>query len=411
MRPASIYFVLTSPVEVSFDMTTRFLIPATGEPMRVRASGALAVRVTDPALLVAQFVGVPSDQINAGILRSVSRSVERMLARLLTRRVVLSGTAVAVTEAGMLPGIVEELVAYNPAAGAVFGIELTRMGHLVIAADNGSTPHLALPERNLDWSSSHFKLPPIQPNDGHHEQPVGNTADAAVPATMPKQTTQRGVAPVTAPPEAEAIDHDPELVPIVEDEPKSSPSITPANRNMSSASGEIVVRPKDPKPRQAPPPIPKRGSAEKIKRTESTRPGPAPVPKQAPPKPSAATLDPAARETQKMSVTPIGVPPPMPSGTQPREAILGIGMSVIGGAPTASPSAASAPPVAAATAAPPPAPTDHAQIAPGGRVLVPGPDGHMQPATVRQLLHNYYELELGSTGETVWVPASGVVPE
>ena len=51
------------------------------------------------------------------------------------------------------------------------------------------------------------------------------------------------------------------------------------------------------------------------------------------------------------------------------------------------------------------------KIAPGGRVLVPGPDGLMQSATVRQLLQGYYELEVGSSGETIWVPATGVVPE
>jgi hypothetical protein len=35
----------------------------------------------------------------------------------------------------------------------------------------------------------------------------------------------------------------------------------------------------------------------------------------------------------------------------------------------------------------------------------------MQSATVRQLLQGYYELEVGHSGETIWVPVSGVVPE
>jgi hypothetical protein len=51
------------------------------------------------------------------------------------------------------------------------------------------------------------------------------------------------------------------------------------------------------------------------------------------------------------------------------------------------------------------------KIAPGGRVLVPGPNGLMQSATVRQLLQGYYELEVGGSGETIWVPVNGVVPE
>jgi hypothetical protein len=51
------------------------------------------------------------------------------------------------------------------------------------------------------------------------------------------------------------------------------------------------------------------------------------------------------------------------------------------------------------------------KIGPGGRVLVPGPNGLMQSATVLQLLQGYYELEVGGSGETIWVPINGVVPE
>ena len=47
----------------------------------------------------------------------------------------------------------------------------------------------------------------------------------------------------------------------------------------------------------------------------------------------------------------------------------------------------------------------------GGFVIVPGPNGLMQSATVRQLLQGYYELEVGSSGETIWVPVNGVMPE
>jgi hypothetical protein len=80
---------------------------------------------------------------------------------------------------------------------------------------------------------------------------------------------------------------------------------------------------------------------------------------------------------------------PRPDAT--RGAILGVGMSPIG----------------AATVSGEIAP----RVAPGARVLVPGPNGLMQSATVRQLLQGYYELEVGSSGETIWVPISGVVPE
>src|SRR5437762_1551575 len=66
-------------------------------------------------------------------------------ARLLTRRVVLAGTPYAVTDPSMLGQIVEELVAYNPTAGAVFGVELIRMGYLAVGADDGSSPYMPVP--------------------------------------------------------------------------------------------------------------------------------------------------------------------------------------------------------------------------------------------------------------------------
>src|SRR5688572_13292614 len=145
MRPVAAFFVLTSPVEAPFDMTTSFIVPTTGQPVRLRACGSIQIRCGDPGLLIAQFVGLPFDSVNEGILRSVSRSIERMLARLLTRRVVMAATPAAVTDPAMLPNIVEELVAYNPTAGAVFGIELIAVAHLVIGADDGSTPFVMLP--------------------------------------------------------------------------------------------------------------------------------------------------------------------------------------------------------------------------------------------------------------------------
>ena len=86
------------------------------------------------------------------------------------------------------------------------------------------------------------------------------------------------------------------------------------------------------------------------------------------------------------------VPEPEVPKDEPRGAILGIGMSHIGSGGVASGEIPS-------------------KIAPGGRVLVPGPNGLMQSATVRQLLQGYYELEVGGSGETIWVPMNGVVPE
>jgi hypothetical protein len=362
-RPVSAFFVLTAPVEVSFDLTTMFIVPTTGQPVRVRASGSLQVRCSDPGLLIAQFVGLPFDRVNDGILRSVSRSVERMLARLLTRRVVLSGSPYAVTDPGMLPGIVDELIAYNPTAGAVFGVDLIRMGHLTIVADDGSSPYILLPQ-DAEWPDGQARL--AAANGDHRNYAAAAAAEIAQRVgDVSLVETARGrpgsVSDVSAPPR-----------PITQ----SSPEITPPP---IAISGEVRVRAQSPQeepPRLPPPPrlFPQyHAQAVEVPQSteETTQPGvQTPVP---------GTLKFAAGTL------------PRPDAT-PRGAILGVGMSPIGHA--ASVSGEIAP-----------------KVAPGARVLVPGPNGLMQSATVRQLLQGYYELEVGSSGETIWVPVSGVVPE
>jgi hypothetical protein len=356
-RPVAAFFVLTAPVEVSFDMTTMFIIPTTGQPIRLRANGSLQVRCVDPGLLIAQFVGLPFDRVNEGVLRSVSRSVERMLARLLTRRVVMASSPIAVTDAGMLGGIVEELVAYNPTAGAVFGIELIRMGHLLIVADDGSSPYIALPDSSGgEWADG--QLYKVSTNGDTNR----NHGVAPPRAEVSLLETARGRALSSDLPPPRPI-------------PQSSPGIVPPPVSAASgptASGEIRPRAK------SEPSAARRAHAIEMPQTtdEITQPGVnTPVP-----------------GSMKIAGTPV------PSQKRPdstpsdlRGAIVGIGMSAIGHS------------VVSGEIGP--------KVAPGARVLVPGPNGLMQSATVRQLLQGYYELEVGSSGETIWVPIGGVVPE
>lgn len=416
MRPVAAFFVLTSPVETSFDLTTAFIIPTTGQGVRLRATGSIQVRCADPGLLIAQFVGLPFDHVNEGILRSVSRSVERMLARLLTRRVVMAATPVAVTDPGMLAGIIEELVAYNPTAGAVFGVELIRMGHLTIAADDGSSPYVQLPAQNLDHSGSHrppapngnrahskteVPLPQSQPDIPLLETARGRPASPTEPPPIPARRAQSVPPPVPPDPPARAGSEPsprarPQSQPPVAGEvggaPRRAPTQPPVagevggaprraptqpGDELAAASGEIVVRAKSPQDV----PAPRAASVVEVPRSpdEITQPG-------------VRTPTPGSMRLQ----TPVpgamiaAAAAPAPDD-QPRGSILGIGMSPIG---SGSVSGEIAP-----------------KIPPGGRVLVPGPNGLMQSATVRQLLQGYYELEIGSSGQTVWVPINGVVPE
>lgn len=354
-RPVSAFFVLTAPVEVSFDLTTMFIIPVLGQPIRLRASGSLQVRCSDPGLLIAQFVGLPFDRVNDGILRSVSRSVERMLARLLTRRVVLGASALAVTDPGMLPGIVEELIAYNPTAGAVFGVDLIRMGHLTIVADDGSSPYILLPQET-EWDGQAHAASNGDAHRNNYAAAVElaqRVGDISLVETARGRPGSAGEFPVPRP------------------ITQSSPEITPPP---VAISGEIRARaqsPQDEPPRLPPPPPPRLFPSYDVPN--------------------------APEETTQPGVhTPVPGSINFATGTLPRPdamrgAILGVGMSPIG----------------AGTISGEIAP----RVAPGARVLVPGPNGLMQSATVRQLLQGYYELEVGSSGETIWVPISGVVPE
>jgi hypothetical protein len=353
-RPVSAFFVLTAPVEVSYDMTTMFIVPMSGMPVRLRASGSLQVRCVDPGLLIAQFVGLPFDRVNEGVLRSVARSVERMLARLLTRRVVMAATPLAVTDPGMLPGICEELVAYNPTAGAVFGVELIRMGHLTIVADDGSSPYIHLPE----WEGAG------QPGNGEAER---NYA-AAVAAQMAQR---HGEVSLVETARGRPGSHGDGLLPsrgvrMIE---QSSPELQPLPELPER-------RPRARSPHEEAPPLPppphRDGHTEDI-----TQPG---VHTAAP---GAMRL--AAGSGQRLR-------------EEARGAILGVGMTPVGHSPMPSPVS-----VVSGEIGP--------KISPGARVLVPGPNGLMQSATVRQLLQGYYELEVGHSGETIWVPVNGVVPE
>ncbi len=430
-RPVMAFFVLTAPVEVGFDLTTQFMIPNTGQPVRLRATGSLQVRCADPGLLVAQFVGLPFDSVNDGVLRSVSRSIERMLARLLTRRVVMAGTPFAVTDPGMLPGILEELVAYNPTAGAVFGVELIRLGHLAVGADDGSTPYLAIQQHNPwanEYSNSQAQAMPF--NNGtngnghhphghvHHEHhepvaepvPTGSPNQYARPKT-PQLDTIRGMPAVrpdspTLPPGAASVPPtDREQPPVLAQ--ASGEIRPPSGPPQSTVSGELGGPKKSPGPPQSTVSGELGGSKKKdttprIKAASIPPPIPVlpPVPRRAAPIEVPQSPDEITQPgLDKKLITPVPgsmrapVPAPNPAKAEPRGAIMGIGMGAIGSSGSS----------ASGEIAP--------KIPTGGRVLVPGPNGLMQSATVRQLLQGYYELEVGSTGQTIWVPMSGVVPD
>ena len=131
-KPVAVYFVLTGPVEIPFDMVSQFSVPGTGQAVAVRATGSVLVRVADPGLLIAQFVGLPFDRVNAGLTSSVASSVERLLGKVLPRKIAHAGSHKAVTDSTARAPLIDELTSYNPAIGAVYGVEFLRFATLEI---------------------------------------------------------------------------------------------------------------------------------------------------------------------------------------------------------------------------------------------------------------------------------------
>ena len=84
---------------------------------------------------------LPLDDINGGLARSVARSVERLAARLLIGQVLAAGTADAVLGPAAEAQLIEQLVAYGPTAGAVFGIELARARRPARSSGGGGGGH------------------------------------------------------------------------------------------------------------------------------------------------------------------------------------------------------------------------------------------------------------------------------
>lgn len=249
-KPVSVYFVLTGPVQVEFDMLTQFTLPSTGQAATLRAQGSVLVRVPDPGLLVAQFVGLPFDRVNAGLVHSVASSVERMLGKVLPRKVAMMGNVGVVADPATWPALMDELTSYNPAMGAVYGVEFVRFNQLAVTAGDAG--------------------------GGWNGQAVGEWHPS-------QETTARQMV-----------------------------------SSSSSQSGQVVSGEINSDPALAPPPT-------------------------APP-----------------AMAPVGQVPEMPPGT---------------------------------------------------RVLVALADGLLHSAIVRQALQGYYELEVGDTGETVWVPMTQVAPQ
>lgn len=446
-RPVHAYFVSHGSVDVEFELITRFQLPATAQPIQIRCGGSVLIRCGDPAVLIAQFIGLPFDSIDDGIRRSVARSMERMVARLLIRRVVLASTIDAITDPTMLQPIIEEIVSYNPTAGAVFGIELSQLSRLQIEASDGrvtqvSSSHVPPPRYDQQMGHGHggWEAPPVPEMVPHHDTQRGSGVRAAVTPTgnVPTQEMNLSNAGLAPPPPPVPMGQmhmsggtDGVVSGMTGGTPGPGGMISSGGASGMAVSGSVsassgVVSGSTSSGNSAPLSGVISGETSSGVASGSISPKP----------PAGAVPAPGNGTGPRRSITADTLPPPLPSipprpvgSSSPSNPLPSPSSLAAGSTPPGGASAEGSSPRAARLASEPDARSSImaigarigdrqvtsgeilSKVEPGKRVLVPGPHGLMQSATVRQLLSGYYELEVGASGETIWVPMAHVVPE
>ena len=403
-QPAMAYFVSLAAAPVHFDVTTSFMIPSTYQPVRLRADGVVAVRCVDPLVLVAQFVGLPFDRLDEGLRNSVAHSVERLVARLLTRRVVLAGTPDAISNPESLPELAAEIIAHGPTAGAVFGIDLVQLVSLRIIADDGGT---AWPQRGRAKSLTQKGWAGADGTDGAAKPSSASGEIRVVAAQQPR--------PPTLPPAIAAPDTPTPRLPGWADGGATLPSIGGITLETVAAleAKRLAKLASDAGDHRdgAPGPLEASGSIDipigdiasdpvidlddyktsdfevKYGRGGAIR---------------MATEEDAATNVVENAKL-VG-----PSERPRKGTSMGIGMGAGIGLSTGSSTEIVPPPIQDDVLN---ARTIYDRFEPGTMVLVAGADGRLQSATVKHHQAGYYELEIGGSSETVWVPVASVVPE
>ena len=370
-KPLSVYFVLTGPVEVPFDMVSHFALPGTVQQITVRATGSVLVRVADPGMLIAQFVGLPFDRVNYGLMSSVSASVERLLGKVLPRKVAHAGTPRAVTDPSMWPSLAEELSAYNPTTGAVFGLQFVRFATLEVNQVGANLQ----PQEVSGWIGGKELLHQVA--SVHQVAPVQDlTAHLPPPPAPPPAPPPPAPAPVFA----GAITSSSGAV--------SSGSIGGA---ITSSSGAV--------------------SSGSIGGAITSSSGAV----------SSGSISSGSITSGSIGSGSIGI-----EDTTSDEGIVDLTSSASieiepEPEPAPSPRSASAPslPLPSTPSSPTVSPisgTSSPLLEPptyavGSRVLVALADGLLHSATVRQAMQGYYELDVGGAELPLWVPGNSVAPQ
>lgn len=133
-----VYFVRTAPVTVPFESVTGVFDRSSGALVPVHYTGSMSVKVGDPLLLCREVLGVPSQDLSAGVLRSAASSMNKAL-QVMIKKVVMASPAVSALAA---PTTVSQLIRMtasgNPMAIAVSGLEFLRFEEFNLSVDGGA---------------------------------------------------------------------------------------------------------------------------------------------------------------------------------------------------------------------------------------------------------------------------------
>lgn len=179
-----VYFVRTAAQVLSFEGSVPCSLGGTQELVNIRFEGEVVVKVGDVGLLCHQFVGLPFDNLNGGLVRSVRASLCKQIGKVIARRAASAPDDAAVVSEQAQAAMIDEVISRNPLAGAVFGFAFIRFASVnVVIAERMASPHASSPA--------------IMPPSGVQSGMIDNTRQSA-PQSVPPQgadSSSPGIAP------------------------------------------------------------------------------------------------------------------------------------------------------------------------------------------------------------------------
>lgn len=133
-----VFFVRTTPVVVPFENIMGIFDRAAGKRVSVHYSGSVSVKVGDPIRLCNQILGVPSQDLSSGVLRSAVSSVIKALHVMITKVVAVSPAVSALATPAGVAQLVHLTASGNPMAIAVSGVDFIRFENLSLSIDGGA---------------------------------------------------------------------------------------------------------------------------------------------------------------------------------------------------------------------------------------------------------------------------------